>query len=159
MAVAPSPTAEATRLTDRCRTSPAANTPGTLVSSSSGGRFSGQPAGSSPGLVQVPAGENEPVPVPLHAAFQPGGARFGTDHHEQRGYRHDFGGTARAVPQGQALQAARPPPPMTSVPVRTAMLAVLLISVTRYWTCWRAGPGRARAMVTDAAYLARWRAA
>ena len=48
MAVAPSPTAEATRLTDRCRTSPAANTPGTLVSSSSGGRFSGQPGGSSP---------------------------------------------------------------------------------------------------------------
>ena len=43
--MAPSPTAEATRLTDRWRTSPAANTPGMLVSSSSGGRRRGQPAG------------------------------------------------------------------------------------------------------------------
>ena len=36
MVPAPSPTAEATRLTDPWRTSPAANTPGRLVSSGSG---------------------------------------------------------------------------------------------------------------------------
>ena len=42
-AIAPEPTPEATRLTEPCRTSPAANTPGTLVSSSRGGRSSGQP--------------------------------------------------------------------------------------------------------------------
>src|SRR5438105_3509295 len=38
MLIAPSPTAEATRLIEPCRTSPAANTPGRLVSSGSGGR-------------------------------------------------------------------------------------------------------------------------
>src|SRR5437762_5185385 len=37
-AMAPSPTAEATRLTESERTSPAANTPGRLVSSRNGGR-------------------------------------------------------------------------------------------------------------------------
>src|SRR4249920_1009866 len=36
-AIAPSPTAEATRLTEPDRTSPAANTPGRLVSSKNGG--------------------------------------------------------------------------------------------------------------------------
>ena len=39
MAVAPPPTAEATRLTEPWRMSPAANTPGRLVSSSSGARL------------------------------------------------------------------------------------------------------------------------
>ena len=38
MAAEPSPTAEATRLTERRRTSPTANTPGMLVSSGAGGR-------------------------------------------------------------------------------------------------------------------------
>jgi pimeloyl-ACP methyl ester carboxylesterase len=42
IAIEPSPTAEATRLTEPCRTSPAASTPGTLVSSESGRRSSGQ---------------------------------------------------------------------------------------------------------------------
>jgi hypothetical protein len=37
-AIAPSPTAEAQRFTDPLRTSPAAKTPGRLVSSSNGGR-------------------------------------------------------------------------------------------------------------------------
>jgi hypothetical protein len=41
IAIDPSPTAEATRLTDRCRTSPDAKTPGMLASSSEGGRSSG----------------------------------------------------------------------------------------------------------------------
>ena len=40
--IAPSPTAEATRFIESRRTSPAANTPGTLVSSTNGGRVSGQ---------------------------------------------------------------------------------------------------------------------
>ena len=44
----PSPTAAATRLTDRQRTSPAANTPGMLVSSGSGARRSGHPSGGFP---------------------------------------------------------------------------------------------------------------
>ena len=42
--VAPSPTADATRLIDRYLASPAANTPGIDVSSGSGARASGQPS-------------------------------------------------------------------------------------------------------------------
>jgi hypothetical protein len=45
-AIAPSPTAEATRLIEPERTSPAANTPGRLVSSGSGGRSRPARAGS-----------------------------------------------------------------------------------------------------------------
>src|SRR5215212_943744 len=48
MAMEPSPTAEATRLTDPHLTSPAANTPGTLVSRSIGERSRGHPLGGSP---------------------------------------------------------------------------------------------------------------
>jgi len=40
--------AEATGLTGRCRTFPAADSPGMLASASSGGRSSGQPAGGWP---------------------------------------------------------------------------------------------------------------
>jgi hypothetical protein len=43
----PSPTAEATRLTDPCRTSPTAKTPGTVVSNGRGARSSGQDAPAS----------------------------------------------------------------------------------------------------------------
>src|SRR5580658_6750664 len=44
----PSPTPDATRFTDPRRTSPTANTPGTLVSSNPGSRFNGQPLGGLP---------------------------------------------------------------------------------------------------------------
>src|SRR3954468_1502351 len=47
-AIAPSPTAEATRLTESARASPATNTPGTLASSGHGSRSSGQPRGRWP---------------------------------------------------------------------------------------------------------------
>ena len=43
MTTEPSPTADATRLTDCARTSPTANTPGTLVSNTNGGRSSAHP--------------------------------------------------------------------------------------------------------------------
>src|ERR1700686_4315543 len=46
--MAPSPTADATRLTEPCRTSPAANEPGTLVSKKKGVRASGQHSGVRP---------------------------------------------------------------------------------------------------------------
>src|SRR4029077_7859326 len=45
-AIAPSPTAEATRLADSARTSPAAKTPGTLVSRWNGARSGIHPDGS-----------------------------------------------------------------------------------------------------------------
>ena len=47
-AIAPSPTAEATRLADSARTSPATKMPGTLVSRWYGIRSSSQPRGRSP---------------------------------------------------------------------------------------------------------------
>lgn len=51
MAIEPSPTADATRFTEPCRTSPAASTPGTLVSRGIGVRPS---AGSAPALSSDP---------------------------------------------------------------------------------------------------------
>src|SRR5215472_1906078 len=48
IAVAPSPTADATRLTERQRASPAANTPGMLVSKKYGSRSSLQRLGARP---------------------------------------------------------------------------------------------------------------
>jgi hypothetical protein len=65
--MAPSPMAEATRLTGRDRTFPAANTPGMLVLSSSGGRSTGQSAGGWP--VQVAAGGPEPGKAPAAAVI------------------------------------------------------------------------------------------
>src|SRR5262252_3938739 len=50
----PSPTAEATRLTEPRRTSPAANTPGRLVSSGCGGRGSVQLAAGFPPSARSP---------------------------------------------------------------------------------------------------------
>ncbi len=43
----PSPTADATRFTDPLRASPAAKTPGMLVSSTNGGRCAGAPEASA----------------------------------------------------------------------------------------------------------------
>src|SRR5215471_9653701 len=48
IAVAPSPTADATRLTERQRASPTANTPGMLVSKKKGSRSSLHPLGGWP---------------------------------------------------------------------------------------------------------------
>ena len=67
-AIAPSPTAEATRLTDPLLTSPTANTPGRLVSRRGCRR----------------AGEDEPVVVERDASGEPGRARVGADEHEER---------------------------------------------------------------------------
>src|SRR5690606_12916510 len=57
-AIEPSPTAEATRLTLPLRTSPAAKTPGMLVSSMNGGRDS--PQQGAPSLVRF-RDKSEPV--------------------------------------------------------------------------------------------------
>src|SRR5215208_4835105 len=48
MAIDPSPTAEATRLTEPCLTSPTAKMPGMLDSNGWGGRVSGHPWGGGP---------------------------------------------------------------------------------------------------------------
>src|SRR6185503_4661663 len=52
-AIEPSPTALATRLIDRARTSPATKMPGTVVSSRYGSRLSGQPASCASGPARM----------------------------------------------------------------------------------------------------------
>ena len=66
-AIAPSPTADATRLADSARTSPAAKTPGTLVSRWNGWRSRFHPGGSCAVHGQVRAGEDEAARVADHA--------------------------------------------------------------------------------------------
>ena len=68
--MAPSPTAEATRFMESSRTSPAANTPGTLVSSANGDRASGH--GRSQGQ-QVRPGDDEALGVAGDVVAQPVG--------------------------------------------------------------------------------------
>ena len=70
-AMAPSPTAEATRFTDPERTSPAAKTPGRLVSSRNGGRAMPQDRDCCEGCSRP----NEPFRVALNLDRQPIGSR------------------------------------------------------------------------------------
>ena len=77
----PSPTADATRFIDDRRTSPAANTPGTLVSSRNGWRSSGHARGVERG--DVGPGEHEPVVVAGDVVAEPVGAWECADEHEQ----------------------------------------------------------------------------
>ena len=86
MLTLPSPTAEATRLTEPCRTSPAAKTPGTLVSSGNGARAGDVIAG--PAGRQVLAREDESLVVAVDALREPIGVRRGTDEDEQGSCSH-----------------------------------------------------------------------
>ena len=79
-AIAPSPTADATRLTEPERTSPAANTPGRLVSSRNGGRFAPQ-VGDWARAGPVRTNPFESISISFG---QPVGPRHGTDEAEER---------------------------------------------------------------------------
>src|SRR5215207_2386052 len=103
MAVAPSPTAAATRLTEPWRMSPAANTPGRLVSSSSGGRFGGQSGGWFAVAEHATAGQQESAVVPLDGGGQPVGVGFGADQDEQRARRQGFCARGGPVLDGERL--------------------------------------------------------
>ncbi len=81
MAIAPAPTAEATRLTDPCLTSPAAKTPGMLVSNIRGGRSSGHASRPSP--QEVGPGHNVAALVALDLFGQPVRAGLRADEDEQ----------------------------------------------------------------------------
>ena len=81
----PSPTADATRFTEPLRTSPAANTPGRLVSSRNGSR----PASRQRSAWRVVGGSDGPVrtkplAVELDAASEPLGVGVGADEEEER---------------------------------------------------------------------------
>jgi hypothetical protein len=100
MVTAPSPTAEATRLTDPWRTSPAANTPG-QAGLERQRPWVGGPAGDGAAW-QVRAGEDESLPVAGDGFAEPVGPRLGADEDEQ-GVRGD--GPPR--PGGGVLQDQR----------------------------------------------------
>src|SRR5256714_15118353 len=84
-AIAPSPTADAQRLTDPLRTSPAANTPGRLVSRNNGVR----PCARQRSPRTAPSGTAAPVRTkPFLSSCthpsQPFGVRISPDEEEQR---------------------------------------------------------------------------
>ena len=92
-AIDPSPTADATRLIDWSRTSPAAKTPGMLVSSAYGSRcftgHGGQPLGTSSTCSPVRMNPRST----RRSVAEPVGVRLGADEHE-----HRRSGDARSVP-------------------------------------------------------------
>ena len=88
-----SPTAEATRLIEPLRTSPAAKTPGMVVCSGS------RPEAGRVGGGRVAAGEDEAGAVEGEGAVQPLGPRVGADEHEQ-----GAGVQVAAVGNDQAVQ-------------------------------------------------------
>src|SRR6201996_209600 len=104
-ASAPSPTAEATRLADSARASPATNTPGMLVSRWYGIRSSSQPRGRSP-----PTDRSGPaITKPRESrtttpSTQPVGQRRCPDKQEQQLGLYCFRVARRGVPQPEALQ-------------------------------------------------------
>src|SRR5690348_13670430 len=98
MAVEPSPTAEATRFIAPCRTSPAANTPGVVVSSRKGARCRG------PVLTGAGSGEDESPLVALYRFGEPAGERLCADQDEQAGGRCPFGLARVAVAEQQLLK-------------------------------------------------------
>ena len=86
-----------------CRTSPAASTPGMLVSSENGRRSSGQPSPSGSSR----AGEQEPVAVPRDLRGQPVGVRARPDQHEEGVGGDRLFVAGGAVAQDQSLRAGR----------------------------------------------------
>src|ERR1700694_3156268 len=83
MTIAPSPTAEATRLTEPLRTSPPANTPGLLVSKIIGWRAGRRRSPVAGGVHRRGAGRHEALLVELDRAPQPRGVGYRTDEDEQ----------------------------------------------------------------------------
>src|SRR5262249_51147662 len=115
IAIDPSPTAEATRFTEPWRTSPAAKTPGRLVSSEKGRRSSGQdPSPSSSGPVST---------KPLSPSAISGGSQsvFGRAPIIRKRPSETTSSSPSAERRvSRASQPSSPaPPPTTSVPKRT----------------------------------------
>ena len=104
----PSPTADATRLTDPLRTSPAANTPGKLVSSRNGTRpASRQRSASAVSAGSAVPGQHEALPVERHTVAEPVGVRIGADEEKQR-RRFGWSLAARALPGADRAQMTIP---------------------------------------------------
>ena len=88
--MAPSPTAEAIRLTEFDRTSPAQKIPGTFVSSRNGWRVSGQPCGTLADAREIGTRQDEAGLVAFDQVAQPVRAGRLPDEDEHRGDRQLF---------------------------------------------------------------------
>ena len=107
MAVEPSPTAEATRLIERWRTSPTANTPGMLASRSIGGRASGQDG--RPALDEEIAAGHDEAPLVAHDPFrEPARVRRRADEHEEGVGRDRLDPAGPGVAERQPVQVVGP---------------------------------------------------
>jgi hypothetical protein len=128
--MAGSPTADATRLMDRWRTSPAANTPGRLVSGNSGGRE--RPARRRPtGTDEITSRQQVALLVGANGLAKPVRAGLRADQHEQRRRRERLGVPPRPSRSVSRSRRPLPCPSTTSVRSRTEMLGVASIFLTR----------------------------
>ena len=101
-AIDPSPTAEATRLTEPLRASPTAKTPGAARLERQAG-----PAGAAVGSVgDVGAGEDEAGAIQLDRPPQPFGAGVGADEDEEPARVEAAVGAVAAVDHGQPVELA-----------------------------------------------------
>ena len=94
-AIAPSPTAEATRLIEPERTSPAAKTPGQARLERKRRSVAAGTRGVEVGQLQVLAGQEESVLVRCQRPAHPPRAGIGADEHEQRVVRRSGAGGRR----------------------------------------------------------------
>lgn len=94
------------RLTEPERTSPAANTPGRLVSYRIGGRASGQSCERD--VVEIAPGEHEPMVVSPDDSREPLGARRGSNEDEQDLRWDGLGGAANAIAERKPLELHLP---------------------------------------------------
>src|SRR5262249_22765313 len=109
-AIEPSPTALATRLIERARTSPATNTPGTVVSSRWGPRWASRPppwAAAGGGRRPRPAGATPPASQSVRGA-----APMKT--------KHASTGSTDSLPSASRMRSALRCPSSPSAPAATA---------------------------------------
>ena len=114
--VAPSPTADATRLIEPYRTSPAANTPGMLVSSIMRSRCLRLRSGV---LEKITTCDHVALRVAHDLIGEPLGVRLAADHDEQRGGGDLFDGAVGVIGERDGFERSVPPPSTTSVRWRT----------------------------------------
>src|SRR6202011_5232212 len=153
MAMEPSPTADATRLTEPCLTSPTANSPGMLVSNRRGGRS----------WVQCSA-TSGPVRIKPHASRLTDSGSHSVNGSPPMSTKRPAAWTRSRCPEPRSRSSTYckrpdPPPPATSVPWRTSTFRVLLISRIRYSDMLVSSDSERTSIVTRSAYFARCRAA
>ncbi len=106
MAIDPSPTAEATRLMEPWRTSPATKIPGTLVSSKKGSRCKRPIARAAPVGDEIGAGQNESMLVALDQVCDRAGVRHRANENKQCDGRDGLHLTGLIIRYGELVKPA-----------------------------------------------------